>query len=159
MTQDTAIVEAKTDNTKFFRKIVRDYNKKTGFSFELPKDTDYSSKYAHPVHDDGTLVLRGQIDDDRENAPTREIYGITGSIDGVSMYINIENYEELKRLIATEQCKYRLTAIKQLQNLADELVNRIQESKDVLFDKTISDLEKEDNYDLAIKTAKTLYKS
>ena len=155
---DTPTVEAKTDNLRFFRKIVRDYNKKTGFNFELPKDTDYSSKYAHPVHDDGTLVLRGQIDDDREQAPTREIYGIQGSIDGVSMYTNIENYEELKKLIATEQCKYRLSAIKQLQKLADELVNKIEESKGVLFDETISDLEKEDNYDLAIRAAKTLYK-
>ena len=156
---DTPTVEVKTDNLRFFRKIVRDYNKKTGFNFELPKDTDYSGKYAHPVHDDGTLVLRGQIDDDRKNAIAREIYGIQGSIDGVSMYIDIESYEEFKKLIATEQFKYRLSAITQLQKLADELTDRIQESKNALFNNTISDLEKEDNYDLAIKAAKTLYRS
>lgn len=155
---DTPTVEVKTDNLRFFRKIVRDYNKKTGFNFELPKDTDYSDKYAHPVHDDGTLVLSGQIDDGK-NAIAREIYGIQGSIDGVSMYIDIESYEEFKKLIATEQFKYRLSAIKQLQKLADELTDRIQESKDALFGDTISDLEKEDNYDLAIKAAKTLYRS
>lgn len=40
----------------------------------------------------------------------------------------------------------------------NELVNKIEESKGVLFDETISDLEKEDNYDLAIRAAKTLYK-
>ena len=27
-----------TNNTRLFRKIVRDFNEKTGFKFELPKD-------------------------------------------------------------------------------------------------------------------------
>ena len=34
----------KVDNTKLFHKIVRDFNKKTGYNFRLPDDTDYSSK-------------------------------------------------------------------------------------------------------------------
>jgi hypothetical protein len=70
-----------TNNTRLFRKIVRDFNEKTGFKFELPKDTDYSGKYAHPIHDDGFIVMRAQIDDEKDLVYKREVYGINLKID------------------------------------------------------------------------------
>jgi hypothetical protein len=148
-----------TNNTRLFRKIVRDFNEKTGFKFELPKDTDYSGKYAHPIHDDGFIVMRAQIDDEKDLVYKREVYGINLKIDGVSLPIRQdETYQDLKKLISTEAFKYRLEAIKQLERLNLELKDRIENTKHQIFDETIKDIEREDNYDLAIKTAKTLYK-
>lgn len=142
------------DNTKLFKKIVRDYNAKTGFSFALPKDTDYTTKYAHPVHNDGAMKITSQIDDEN-----KYLYALIVTVDSCNFRVdkNIE-YTQLKKVIATDDFKYRLGALKQLKELQSEISDAINMFEYSVFTDTITDLQKADTYDLIVRTARKLYK-
>lgn len=153
--------EITKNNTKLFRKIVRKFNEDYGYSFVLPKDTDYNSKYAHPVHDDGTTIITGQIDDDRDG---EYIYGLQVKKDGVNICSISPNhdgitYEKLVNLMHTEYFKYRLGVMTHLQDIQQKLSDYIDNVRSNIFDDTLHDIEREDSYDIAIQVAKELYKS
>lgn len=152
--------EEKPNNTKLFRQIVREFNEKTGFNFQLPKDADYSSKYAHPVHEEGNIRLRGQIDDnDGKPKPTRSIYAISAQVEGVGFSVHDINHEQFMKLLNHDVFKYKLGVLRQLKSLASELSGKINLVEASLTSDAVSDIEKEENYDLATKTARTLYKT
>lgn len=153
-----ATTEEKVNNLKVFRKLVRDHNEKTGFNFALPENTDYSSRYAHPVHDDGVFKIIAQIDDDAVN--NHGLYGVRAQIEGISVMIDEKaTYEKLKQLTNSKSFKYRLGVQKGLVAVSKELEDKITLNKDRIFQDTITDIEKEENYDLAIRAAKVLYNS
>lgn len=142
------------DNTRLFKKIVRDHNAKTGFSFVLPKDTDYTTKYAHPVHDDGVIKITSQTDDEN-----KKLYALTATVDGCQFRIDEDTeYTALKEVIATDDFKYRLGALKQLKELNTEILDTINTLEYAVFTDTVTALQKEDTYDLVIRTARKLYK-
>lgn len=145
--------EPELNNAKIFRKIVRDYNKKTGYNFVLPKDTDYSGKYAHPIHDDGVIRITSQISPDFD-----KIYALRIKIDNVYIRTDDINYEELKKAMDTDAFKYRLGVLKQLHELRSEISDRINNTEYELLDEVFKDIEKEENYDLAVRTARALYR-
>lgn len=156
---DTAI-ESKRDNTKLFRKIVREYNERTGFNFKLPKDTNYSSEYAHPVHEEGNMTISSQIDDsDGDPTSTRSLYALTCKVEKVSFRIPSEtSYEDFKKIIDTDSFKYRIGILKQLYALYDEISDRIHLVSTSIIDDVVQDMEREENYDTILRAAKTLYK-
>lgn len=155
MNTTTAPKEVVTNNTRLFRKIVRDHNERTGFKFTLPKDTDYSGQYAHPIHDDGTIIVTSQIDDHNEG-----IYATRVTIDGLRFQFSEEvNYERLKEVIKSEQFKYRSSVLDQLTKLRIELDGVISTLEYNVIDGAIADITREDAYDLAIRTAKELYRN
>jgi hypothetical protein len=142
------------DNTRLFKKIVRDHNAKTGFSFALPKDTDYTTKYAHPVHDDGVIKITSQTDDEN-----KKLYAFTTTVSDCQFRIDEDTeYTALKEVIATDDFKYRLGALKQLKELNTEIINTINTLEHTVFTDTVTALQKEDSYDLVIRTARKLYK-
>lgn len=148
------------DNTRLFRKIVREFNKEYGYSFELPKDTDYSSKYAHPVHKEANLEITGQIDDEKDEPYIYALYLKKDGIDVLNYSPRHDGmtYEKVKKLISTEQFKYRLGVVKHLEELAQELKGHINLTRSNLLEETLKDIEREDNYDMAVKVAKALYR-
>ncbi len=146
--------EQPTDNTKLFKKIVRDHNAKTGFSFVLPKDTDYTSKYAHPVHDDGVIKITSQTDDEN-----KKLYAFTATVSDCTLRIDEDTeYTTLKEVIATDDFKYRLGALKQLKELSSELADTINILEYTVFTDAVTDRQKEETYDLVVRTARKLYK-
>lgn len=142
------------NNTRLFKKIVRDHNAKTGFSFVLPKDTDYTTKYAHPVHDDGVIKITSQTDDEN-----KKLYACTATVSDCQFRIDEDTeYTALKEAIATDDFKYRLGALKQLKELQLEVSDAINVLEYGVFTDTITALQKEDTYDLVVRTARKLYK-
>lgn len=146
-------VKPEVNNAKIFKKIVRDYNEKTGYNFVLPKDTDYTSQYAHPVHDDGVIKINSQISPNHA-----EIYALSIKIDSVTVRTDRISYEELKKAMITDAFKYRLGVLKQLHELKVEISDRINNMEYELLDEVVKDIEKEENYDLAVRAARALYK-
>ena len=148
-------MEEVEDNTKVFRKIVREHNAKTGFTFTLPKDTDFKSGYAHPVFDDGQVKMRGQID------PTNtDIYGIEVTIDGARARLGDHTtYKQLQASMETTSFKYNLATLKLLTGLQDELETAINEVSNNMFDLPLRDAEIEEHYDLALRTAREIRKT
>lgn len=150
------------NNTKLFRKIVREFNNKYGYNFVLPKDTDYSSKYAHPVHDDGNIVITGQIDDGDDEY--KFIYGLRVKKDNVNIcsispqYDGV-TYEKLLSLMNTKHFEYRLGTMKHLKDLKSKLIDHINLVENNILQDTLHDIEREDSYDIAIQVAKDLYKA
>ncbi len=146
--------EQPKDNTKLFKKIVRDHNAKTGFSFVLPKDTDYTTKYAHPVHDDGVIKITSQTDDEN-----KKLYAFTATVSDCVFRVDEDTeYATLKEVIATDDFKYRLGALKQLKDLYAELSDAINALEYSVFTDSVTAAQKEDTYDLVIRTARKLYK-
>lgn len=143
------------DNTKIFRKIVREHNARTGFTFTLPKDTDFKQNYAHPVFDDGQIKMRGQID------PTNtDIYGVEVTIDGVKTRLgDYTTYNQLQDSMVTKSFKYNLATLKLLTSLQDELDTAINEIRNKMFDLSLHDAEVEEHYDLALRTAREIRKT
>ena len=154
----------KVDNTKLFHKIVRDFNKKTGFKFKLPEDTNYSSKYAHPVHDDGVILITSQIDDDVEK-PTyasddwvKEPYALSLKVDGVQFYADyFKSYDELKEVIATKEFNIRLNALKEINKTLEKLQSIHQDLSGNLVGDTMNDLRRERIYDEMTNAARLVY--
>ena len=159
-------INDKVDNTKLFHKIVRDFNKKTGYNFKLPKDTDYGSKYAHPIHDDGTLVITSQIDDNIEK-PTyaaedwvKEPYALNAKIDGVSFYVDdFKSYDEIKSVINNHYFKARLNTAKEVANSINALQKIMQELTDNLCVDAMKDIQKERIYDEMTRAARLVYEN
>ena len=156
----------KVDNTKLFHKIVRDFNKKTGYNFKLPEDTDYSSEYAHPIHDDGTIVITSQIDDNVEK-PTyagedwvKEPYALNIKIDGVSFYVDdFKSYDEMRSVMNNNHFKSRLNTAKEVINSIQALQKLLSELTDNLCTDSIKDIQKERAYDEMIRAAKLVYEN
>lgn len=154
----------KVDNTKLFHKIVRDFNKKTGFKFKLPEDTNYSSKYAHPVHDDGVILITSQIDDSVEK-PTyasddwvKELYALSLKVDGVQFYADyFKSYDELKEVIATKEFNIRLSALKEINKTLEKLQSLHQDLSGNLVEDTMNDLRRERIYDEMTNAARLVY--
>lgn len=147
-------MEEVKNNLKLFRRIVREHNAKTGFSFVLPKDTDYTYQYAHPVHDDGVIKITSQIDDSNEL-----VYGIRLQLNSTYVCISDDTTKEkLDSIMQTETFKYRVGVVKELDKLKYELDNLIHINQSQIFSDVLNDLEREDNYDTAIRAAKALYK-
>lgn len=154
----------KVDNTKLFHKIVRDFNKKTGFKFKLPEDTNYSSKYAHPVHDDGVILITSQIDDSVEK-PTyasddwvKEPYALSLKVDGVQFYADyFKSYDELKEVIATKEFNIRLSALKEINKTLEKLQSLHQDLSGNLVEDTMNDLRRERIYDEMTNAARLVY--
>ena len=151
------------DNTKLFHKIVRDFNKKTGYKFKLPEDTDYSSKYAHPVHDDGVVVITSQIDDSEKPDYAdlgweREPYALSISIDGVKFYADeFKTYDELKEVVGTQEFKTRLNAIKEVDKTLRKLTDlHLSLTRSIVSD-AMTDLQRERIYDEMTTAAKLVY--
>lgn len=146
------------DNSKLFRKIVRDFNKEYGYSFKLPKDTDYSSKYAQPIHEADGVTITSQIDDDGQD---RRIYAIRFKIDGVRVDVGYKtrHYSEILKMISTPQFEKRLASLKQLEQLATELYDQINTIQSNLMDDTITDIERDETYDTITRAARQIYKS
>mgnify|MGYP000904671964 CR=1 FL=1 len=158
-------INDKVDNTKLFHKIVRDFNKKTGYNFKLPKDTDYNNKYAHPVHDDGDLVITSQIDDNVK--PTyagedwvKEPYALNAKIDGVSFYVDdFKSYDEIKSVINNHYFKARLNTAKEVANSINALQKIMQELTDNLCVDAMKDIQKERIYDEMTRAARLVYEN
>ena len=152
------------DNTKVFHKIVRDFNKKTGFKFKLPENTDYSGKYAHPVHDDGVILITSQIDDNVEK-PTyagddwvKEPYALSLKVDGVQFYgDHFKSYDELKEVIATKEFNIRLNALKEINKTLEKLQSLHQDLSGNLVENTMNDLRRERIYDEMTNAARLVY--
>lgn len=156
----------KVDNTKLFHKIVRDFNNKTGYNFKLPNDTDYSSKYAHPIHDDGNLVITSQIDDDIEK-PTyagedwvKEPYALNVKIDGVSFYLgDFKSYDEMKSVINSHYFKTRLNTAKEVASSINALQSIMSELTGSLCVDAMKDIQKERIYDEMTRAARLVYEN
>ena len=147
--------EKKVDNTKIFKKIVRDHNAKTGFNFVLPKDTNYADKYAHPVHDDGVIKITSQMDEENNH-----IYALQVTIGTTNFRVDEEvTYQTLKDAMQTDEFKYRAGTLRQLQDLYKELGDVITLMTYNILDNALTDIQKEENYDLAVRTAKALYRT
>lgn len=152
------------DNTELFHKIVRDFNKKTGFKFKLPEDTNYSHKYAHPVHDDGVILITSQIDDNVEK-PTyagddwvKEPYALSLKVDGVQFDGgNFKSYDELKEVIATKEFSVRLNALKEINKTLEKLQSLQQDLSGKLVENTMNDLRRERIYDEMTNAARLVY--
>ena len=152
------------DNTKLFHKIVRDFNKKTGFKFKLPEDTNYSGKYAHPVHDDGVILITSQIDDNVEK-PTyasddwvKEPYALRLKVDGVEFYgDSFKSYDKLKEVIATKEFNVRLNALKEIDKTLEKLQSLRQDLNGNLVENTMNDLRRERIYDEMTTAARLVY--
>ena len=156
----------KVDNTKLFHKIVRDFNNKTGYNFKLPNDTDYSGKYAHPIHDDGYLIITSQIDDDIEKPIyagenwVKEPYALDAKIDGVSFYVDdIKSYDEMKSVINNHNFKTRLNTAKEVESSINALLNIMGELKNNLCVDAIKDIQKERIYDEMTRAARLVYEN
>ena len=151
------------DNTRLFHKIVRDFNNRTGYRFKLPEDTDYSSKYAHPVHDDGVVVITSQIDDDEKPDYAdlnwkKEPYALSISVDGVRFYADeFKSYGELKEVIDTKEFKTRLNAIKEINKTLRKLTDLHLSLTNSIVSDTIGDLQRERIYDEMTAAAKLVY--
>jgi hypothetical protein len=142
-------------NAKLFRKITKEHNSKTGFNFVFPVGANFSEEYAHPVHDDGVIVVTSQMD----ATSNKCIYGLTVKVKDISFRIQEDlTYDVLKKAIATDDFNYRLGAIKQLRDLRDELESQISILENSIIDSTITAMAKEDTYDLTLRAAKQLYK-
>ncbi len=140
-------------NLKKFKKIVRDDNKKSGFDFILPNDTDYNSKYAHPECIYGDYTIRGQID---ENGS--DIYAKTMSIDGINININDRTKKDIDDIFKSDVFKVRLGNLKQLNTLNNELTKKVRDISYNIFADCKNEIEREECYDLIVRTAKQLYK-
>lgn len=151
------------DNTKLFHKIVRDFNKRTGYKFKLPEDTDYSSKYAHPVHDDGVVVITSQIDDSEKPDYAsldykKEPYALSISVDGVKFYVDdFKSYDEMKEVIDSKEFKIRLNAIKEVQKTLRKLEDLDLSLTRSIVPDAMSDLQRERIYDEMTTAAKLVY--
>ena len=152
------------DNTKLFHKIVRDFNKKTGFKFKLPEDTNYSGKYAHPVHDDGVIRITSQIDDDVEKPSyagddwVKEPYALSLKVDGIQFYADyFKSYDELKEMIATKEFSARLSALKEINKTLENLQSLRQDLSSNLVENTMNDLRRERIYDEMTNAARLVY--
>lgn len=145
------------DNSKLFMKIVRDFNKEYGYSFKLPKDTDYSSKYAHPVHEADGVTITSQIDDDDSG---HSVYALRYKIDGIDIDLGYKtkHYSEILKMIAAPQFERRLAVLKQLKQLATELHDQINTIQSNLMDETISEVERDETYDTITRAARQIYK-
>lgn len=156
----------KVDNTKLFHKIVRDFNNKTGYNFKLPDNTDYSSKYAHPIHDDGNIVITSQIDDDIKKPShadedwVKEPYALNVEIDGVSFYVNdFKSYDEMKAVMNNHNFKTRLNTAKEVANSINALQNIMNELTGNLCVDAIKDIQKERIYDDMTRAARLVYEN
>lgn len=151
-------VKTPINNTRKFRKIVRDFNEQYGYDFQLPKDTNYADKYAHPVHKDERLELSGQIDED-----TERIYGISVKIDGTQLphqyYSDFPLRDELLKVVTSDAFQERLKWVNILKDKRRELDDMIKELSSTIADDATADIQREEAYDLLISTAKALYKS
>lgn len=150
------MTEEVKNNRALFRKIVRKHNEKYGYNFVLPKDTDYTSTYAHPVHEEDGLRITSQIDDTNDT-----VYAIRLTIDGVSFetsYSKELTYDEIKKVISSDQFKQRLATLQQLRKLRDELNDHIQSIDGQLVEDSLTDIEKDEAYDLTTRTARAIYK-
>ena len=144
--------------------MVRDFNKKTGYKFKLPENTDYSSRYAHPVHDDGIIFITSQIDDNVEK-PTyasddwvKEPYALSPKVNGVQFYAdNFKSYDELKEVIATKEFSVRLNALKEINKTLEKLKNLQQDLSGNLVENTMDDLRRERIYDEMTTAARLTY--
>lgn len=158
-------INDKVDNTKLFHKIVRDFNKKTGYNFRLPDDTNYNNKYAHPVHDDGNLVITSQIDNSVK--PTyagedwvKEPYALNVKIDGVSFYVDdFKSYDEMKLVINDNNFKTRLNTAKEVANSINALQKIMKELTDNLCVDAMKDIQKERIYDEMTRAARLVYEN
>jgi hypothetical protein len=144
----------KVDNTKLFHKIVRDFNKKTGYNFRLPDDTDYSSKYAHPIHDDGELVITSQIDDGIEKPEyasedwVKEPYAFNVKTNDASLYADdIKSYDEMKSIMNNHNFKARLNTVKEVAKSMNALQDIMYELHHNIYTEAIKDIQKERIYD------------
>lgn len=145
--------ETKVDNSKHFRKVVRDFNTKTGFTFKLT-DKTVSDKYAHAVHEDAKFSLKGQLDPD-----TDYIYGIDVKVEDLSFDLGRDTTrEDLLKILQTDAFKWRLANIKILQDLAREIGDRVNLMKYDLLSDSVKEIEKDETYDLITRTARKLYK-
>lgn len=164
--KDQQTMSDKVDNTKLFHKIVRDFNKKTGYNFRLPDDTDYSSKYAHPIHNDGNIVITSQIDDNIEK-PTyagedwvKEPYALNVKIDGVSFYVdNFRSYDEMQSVINNHNFQTRLNTAKEVAKLINALQNIMNELTGNLCVDAMKDIQKERIYDEMTRAARLVYEN
>lgn len=151
------------DNTRLFHKIVRDFNNRTGYKFKLPEDTDYSSRYAHPVHDDGVVVITSQIDDGEKPDYAdidwkKEPYALSISVDGVKFYADeFKSYDELKEVIDTKEFKARLNATKEVAKTLRKLTDLHLSLTSSIVSDTMSDLQRESIYDEMTASAKLVY--
>lgn len=164
MSQTT--INGKVDNTKLFHKIVRDFNNKTGYNFKLPDDTDYSSKYAHPIHDDGNIVITSQIDDDMKEPSyadgdwVKEPYALNVKIDGVSFYVdNFRSYDEMKSAINNHNFQTRLNTVKEVAKSINALQNTMNELTGSLCLDAMEDIQKERIYDDMTRAARLVYEN
>lgn len=156
----------KVDNTKLFHKIVRDFNNKTGYNFKLPNDTDYSSRYAHPIHDDGNIVITSQIDDDIKKPSyadgdlVREPYALNVKIDGVSFYVdNIRSYDEMQSVINNHNFQTRLNTAKEVAKSINALQNIMEELTGNLCLDAMKDIQKERIFDDMTRAARLVYEN
>lgn len=143
------------DNSKLFRKIVRDFNKEYGYSFKLPKDTDYSSKYAHPVHEADGIKITSQIDDSNKS-----VYAMRFVIDGIEVYLGYRDREhaDILKAVRSPQFEQRLMALRQLRTLSEELASIINTIQQNIMDDTITDIERDETYDTITRAARQIYK-
>ena len=164
--KDQPTTSDKVDNTKLFHKIVRDFNKKTGYNFKLPDDTDYSSRYAHPIHDDGNLVITSQIDNNIGKPIyagedwVKEPYALNVKIDGVSLYIdNLKSYDEMKSVMNNHNFKTRLNTVKEVEKSINALQSIMSELTGNLCLDAMKDIQKERIYDEMTRTARLVYEN
>lgn len=164
MSQTT--INGKVDNTKVFHKIVRDFNNKTGYNFKLPDDTDYSSKYAHPIHDDGNIVITSQIDDDIKKPSyagedwVKEPYILNVKIDGVSFYVDdFKSYDEMQSVINDHNFQIRLNTVKEVAKSINALQNTMSELTNNLCLGAMKDIQKERIYDDMTRAARLVYEN
>lgn len=146
--------EAAVDNSKLFRKIVRDFNESRGFNFKLPKDTDFSSQYAHPVHEDEHFKITSQTDD--KNV---KLYALRIERDGFIFELPDEmSYEQLLTTYRSDAFKQRMSYANVLNSLHQDLSEKLQQMKYDIFEQAMKDSEIDELYDTITTTARTLYK-
>lgn len=164
MSQTT--INGKVDNTKVFHKIVRDFNNKTGYNFKLPDNTDYSSRYAHPIHDDGNIVITSQIDDDIKKPSyagedwVKEPYALNVKIDGVSFYVDdFKSYDEMQSVMNDHNFQIRLNTVKEVAKSINALQNIMSELMNNLCSDAMKDIQKERIYDDMTRAARLVYEN
>lgn len=149
--------EEQKTRLKHFKRVIREHNAKTGYSFKLSKtDLEVPSKYAHPEHLGEGYKITCQMDD-----TTDRLYATYVHIEGVSKSIPIDediSVKVLDALVETDAFKNRLAGIKVLDELQQELVNQTEEIIANIITDSITEREREDTYDTIMLATRKLYR-
>lgn len=144
------------EKEKHFKRVIREHNKKTGFSFKLSGEV-IASKYERPEHKGNGYRITSQIDTETETP-----YALILCVDDpvkAQVYIDGEmTREALEAIVKSEAWKNRVVALTQLQELRKELDEQVEAITNNMVGDSITEREKQDTYDTIMLAARKLFR-